>query len=137
MVALVIFAVITVLVVAVRRSGRSSPSAPPSQPAPPTRSPRSPAPRTPPTVRSTPFVGGAPKGTTQRLPLSSPDHHRVVAVLRRASDLSAAQIAAAVNQEFGLQWDKSKANSVIYRMERMGLVTKRLQGKRPHWSLVE
>jgi len=88
-----------------------------------------------PTVRPTRTVGGLAKGTSQRLARTSPDFSRIETVLGQRSDLSAAQIAAAVNEQFGLQWDKSKANSVVYRMEHMGLVTQRLQGKRPLWSL--
>gem|GEM_PF-4462802 len=82
-----------------------------------------------------PFVGGPPTGTKSSLPMDSPDVARIRVVLGRQGDLSAGQIASAVNNEFGCDWDKTKANSVIYRMEYMGLVHKRLAGKRPLWSL--
>jgi hypothetical protein len=85
------------------------------------------------TDNTTPLRGA--QGASGKTPEHEGDFEAITEVLRTRPGSDANRLAVLLSDQLGPQWDKKRVNSVIYRMENAGLVSKELVGSKPLWSL--
>jgi hypothetical protein len=75
------------------------------------------------------------KGASGTTPHIAGDFEKIMELLRANPGASAKELARISVATYGPEFDKTRLNSSLYRMENAGLVTRTLDGKTPKWDV--